>query len=138
MARAVSFVAYAWVVVSLIILAFGFFMLLFGANPDAAFTQWIYRHLADTMEPFRGIFPQTTSPTGSTLDVSVLFAMFVYSLVALGVRGLLDWLGYRRQFAQRRMERDQHLLRRAYAEESQVRQHEVSPYPPRSSEPRHP
>jgi uncharacterized protein YggT (Ycf19 family) len=102
-ARTIAYLAYAWVVVSLVILAFGFFLLLFGANPDAAFSQWVYRHLADTMEPFRGIFPQATTPTGMTLDVSVLFAMFVYSLIGLGVRSLIDWLTYRHD----RLERDE-------------------------------
>lgn len=111
-AKVISYVAYAWVVVSLIILAFGFFLLLLGANPDAGFSQWIYRHLADTMEPFRGIFPQQTVPGGSTLDVSVLFAMFVYSLIALGVRSVIDWLTFRRDELQRRLRRDEDLRRR--------------------------
>ncbi len=106
-ARVVSYVAYAWVVVSLMILAFGFLLQLFAANPDAGFTEWVYRHLADTMEPFRGIFPQAQIGEGATLDVSILFAMFVYSLVALGVRSLIDWLTYRRDRVERRLQRDQ-------------------------------
>ena len=107
-ARAVSYVAYAWVVLSLIILAFGFVLLLFAANPEAGFTQWVYRHLADTMEPFRGIFPQAeVGEGGSTLDVSILFAMFVYSLIALGARSVIDWLTYRRDRVERRLQRDQ-------------------------------
>jgi uncharacterized protein YggT (Ycf19 family) len=112
-ARGIAYLAYAWVVVSLVILAFGFFLLLFGANPDAAFSEWVYRHLAETMEPFRGIFPQATTPTGMTLDVSVLFAMFVYSLIGLGVRSLIDWLTYRRDRLERRLERDALLLERS-------------------------
>jgi len=116
-ARGIAYLAYAWVVVSLVILAFGFFLLLLGANPDAAFTEWVYRHLADTMEPFRGIFPQATTPTGMTLDVSVLFAMFVYSLIGLGVRSLIDWLTYRRDRLERRLERDALLLERSRLEQ---------------------
>jgi len=116
-ARGIAYLAYAWVVVSLVILAFGFFLLLFGANPDAAFTAWVYRHLADTMEPFRGIFPQATTPTGMTLDVSVLFAMFVYSLIGLAVRSLIDWLTYRRDRLERRLERDALLLERSRLEQ---------------------
>lgn len=116
-ARGIAYLAYAWVVVSLVILAFGFFLLLFGANPDAAFTEWVYRHLADTMEPFRGIFPQATTPTGMTLDVSVLFAMFVYSLIGLAVRSLIDWLTYRRDRLERRLERDALLLERSRLEQ---------------------
>ena len=114
-ARVISYLAYAWVVVSLIILAFGFILLLFGANPDAGFSQWVYRHLADTMEPFRGIFPQQEISSASTLDVSILFAMFVYGLIALGVRSVIDWLTFRRDRLERRIERDQLLLRRSRA-----------------------
>lgn len=111
-ARGVSYLAYAWVIVSLVILAFGFVLQLLGANPDAGFTQWVYRHLEDVMEPFRGIFPQASTSSGFTLDVSVLFAMFVYSLLALGVRSLIDWLTYRRDKLARQLEHDTAALRR--------------------------
>ncbi|HSJ44384.1 MAG TPA: hypothetical protein VK923_06870 [Euzebyales bacterium] len=114
-ARVAAYIAYAWVMVSLIILAFGFFLLLFAANPDAPFTHWVYRHLADTMEPFRGIFPQQSIEGGSTLDVSILFAMFVYTLIALAVRGVIDWLTYRRDRLERRLHQDTEFLRRAQA-----------------------
>lgn len=114
-ARIASYLAYAWVLVSLVILAFGFFLLLFAANPDAPFTEWVYRHLSETMEPFRGIFPQQTTQGGSTLDVSVLFAMFVYTLIALAVRGVIDWLTYRRDRVARQLRRDEEFLRRAAA-----------------------
>jgi uncharacterized protein YggT (Ycf19 family) len=117
-ARGISYIAYAFVIAALLILAFGFILLLFAANPDAPFTQWIYRHLADTMEPFRGIFPQAETSAGSTLDISILFAMFVYSLVGLGMRSLIDWLTYRRDRLERRMERDEALVARQRAYES--------------------
>jgi uncharacterized protein YggT (Ycf19 family) len=117
-ARGISYIAYAFVVAALLILAFGFILELFAANPDAPFTQWIYRHLADTMEPFRGIFPQAQTSGGSTLDISILFAMFVYSLVGLGMRSLLDWLTYRRDRLERRMERDEAMLARQRMYES--------------------
>lgn len=142
-ARGISYVAYAWIVVSLIILAFGFMLLLLNANPDAAFTQWVYRHLTDTMEPFRGIFPQATTPSGSTLDVSVLFAMLVYSLVGLGVRSVIDWLTYRRDRLERTLLRDQALLRRWQLAQQRQHQQQAAPtiqqqqYPTQSA-PRYP
>jgi len=117
-ARGISYIAYAFVIAALLILAFGFVLQLFAANPDAPFTQWIYRHLTDVMEPFRGIFPQAQTSGGSTLDISILFAMFVYSLVGLGMRSLLDWLTYRRDRLERRMERDEALLARQRMYES--------------------
>lgn len=55
-ARALGYVVYAYVVLTEIVLALGFVLLLFGANPDPPFVQWAYRSLERAMEPFRGIF----------------------------------------------------------------------------------
>ena len=91
-ARALTYLVYAWVIVSLIILVFGFFLLLFGANPDAAFAAWVYRGLERVMAPFRGIFEPMRLDGKSVLDVSVLFAMIVYGIVAMVLHGLIGWL----------------------------------------------
>jgi uncharacterized protein YggT (Ycf19 family) len=80
------------VIVSLVILIFGFFLLLFGANPDAAFAAWIYRGLERVMAPFRGIFEPVRLDGRSVLDVSVLFAMIVYGIVAMVPHGVIGWL----------------------------------------------
>jgi uncharacterized protein YggT (Ycf19 family) len=126
-ARVAAYIAYAWVMVSLIILAFGFFLLLFAANPDAPFTQWVYRHLTDTMEPFRGIFPQQSTESGSTLDVSILFAMFVYTLIALAVRSVIDWLTFRRDRLEHRLRQDTELMRRAQARTAATQPEQLGP-----------
>jgi uncharacterized protein YggT (Ycf19 family) len=86
---------YAFVLVALTILAFGFFLLLFGANPDASFAEWIYRSLARVMAPFRGIFEPVRVDGDSVLDPSILFAMVVYGLVGLVLNALIDWLTQR-------------------------------------------
>jgi uncharacterized protein YggT (Ycf19 family) len=91
-ARALTYLVYAWVIVSLVILIFGFFLLLFGANPDAAFAAWVYRGLERVMAPFRGIFESVRLDGRSVLDVSVLFAMIVYGIVAMVLHGLIGWL----------------------------------------------
>lgn len=54
--RAISYLLYFYIIAVEIILILGFFLLLFGANPSAEFTQWAYRNLDRVMEPFRGIF----------------------------------------------------------------------------------
>ncbi len=54
--RAVSYLVYFYLIVVEIILFIGFFLLLFGANPDSGFSQWAYRNLDQVMAPFRGIF----------------------------------------------------------------------------------
>lgn len=91
-ARVITYFVYAFVIVALVILAFGFFLLLFGASPDAAFTEWVYRSLDRVMAPFRGIFKTVPLNGESVLDTSVLFAMIVYGIAGLALRALIDWL----------------------------------------------
>jgi uncharacterized protein YggT (Ycf19 family) len=91
-ARALTYVVYAFVIVALVLLVLGFFMLLFGANPQADFAQWVYRSLIRVMAPFRGLFERVELNGKSVLDVSILFAMIVYGFVALGLHAAIDWL----------------------------------------------
>jgi uncharacterized protein YggT (Ycf19 family) len=93
--RALVYLVYFFVWLCLAILAMGFFLLLFGANPDAAFAEWVYRALDRALKPFRGLFQSVQLNGQSVLDVSVLFAMIVYGIVALALRALIDWLTYR-------------------------------------------
>ncbi len=91
-ARAVTYLVYAFVIVAMVILVLGFFLLLFGANPDAPFAAWVYRSLDRVMAPFRGIFKPVPINGNSVLDTSVLFAMIVYAIVGLALNALIDWL----------------------------------------------
>jgi uncharacterized protein YggT (Ycf19 family) len=93
--RALGYLVYFFATVALIILAFGFFLLLFGANPDAPFAEWVYRALNRVMAPFRGLFEPVQLNGDSVLDVSILFAMIVYGIAAMALRALIDWLTYR-------------------------------------------
>ena len=92
LARALTYLVYAFVLVALVILLFGFFLLLFGANPDASFAEWVYRSLARVMAPFRGLFERVPLDGRSVLDVSILFAMIVYGLAALLLHAVIEWL----------------------------------------------
>jgi type II secretory pathway pseudopilin PulG len=96
-ARLVSYFVYFYLIVVEVILLIGFFLLLFGANPTAGFTEWAYRNLDRVMDPFRGIFsPIELGTTGNdveaTFDTSVLFAMIVYGILALVLGALISWL----------------------------------------------
>src|SRR4051794_9518297 len=91
-ARGLTYLVYAFTIVALVILVLGFFLLLFGANPDAAFAEWAYRSLDRVMAPFRGIFEAIPLNGDSVLDTSVLFAMIVYSIVGLALSALIHWL----------------------------------------------
>ncbi len=91
-ARALTYLVYAFVLITLVILVLGFFLLLFGANPDVPFTEFIYRSLDRVMAPFRGIFESIDLNGNSVLDTSVLFAMIVYGIVGIALSGLIHWL----------------------------------------------
>jgi len=91
-ARVLTYLVYAFVLISLVILVLGFFLLLFGANPDAPFSEWAYRSLDRVMAPFRGIFESVQLNGESVLDTSVLFAMIVYGILALLMSWLIHWL----------------------------------------------
>jgi hypothetical protein len=91
-ARILSYLVYAFVLFSLVILVLGFFLLLFGANPDAPFAEWAYRSLDRVMAPFRGLFESIDLSGNSVLDPSVVFAMVVYGIVGLALSALIDWL----------------------------------------------
>jgi hypothetical protein len=98
--RALGYAVYAYLIVTEIVLALGFVLLLFGANPEPAFVQAVYRSLDRAMEPFRGIFTsiqlgQTGNDVEAVLDTSVLFAMIVYGMFAWGVHAGLAWLSWR-------------------------------------------
>ncbi len=98
--RVISYLVYIYLVVVEIILLLGFVLLLFGANPTASFTQWVYRNLDRVMSPFRGIFtPIELGVTGSDVpavfETSVLFAMIIYGIVALLFSALIGWLSGR-------------------------------------------
>ena len=84
-------VVYVWVVLNLVLLFLAFVLQLFGANPEAGFTQWVYRSVTRSMAPFRGIFEPITLSDQSVLDTSLLFAMIVYGLAALFLRAGIDW-----------------------------------------------
>jgi uncharacterized protein YggT (Ycf19 family) len=97
---------YVWVSVTLVLLLLAFILQLFGANPTAGFVQWVYRSTERAMAPFRGIFEPVTLSDQSVLDVSVLFAMIVYTFVALGLHAAIDWVtGLLRKEERRQYER---------------------------------
>ncbi len=98
--RAIGYLVYAYLVVVEIILLMGFLLLLFGANPSAGFTEWVYRNLDRVMSPFRGIFtPIDLGVSGSDVpavfETSVMFAMIIYGIVALLFSVLIGWLSGR-------------------------------------------
>lgn len=98
-ARGVTYVVYAFVVLSILILVQGFLLKLFGANSEAGYAEWAYRSLDRVMQPFRGLFTPIEIDNRSILDTSILFAVAVYGVVGIAIRSLLDWLTFRLHLA---------------------------------------
>jgi uncharacterized protein YggT (Ycf19 family) len=90
--RALILFVYAFAVACIVILAIAFFLQLFKANDTAPFVDWVYRASRRIMQPFRGIFPSVTGEQGSVFDASMLFAMFMYGLLAFAMHGLIAWI----------------------------------------------
>jgi hypothetical protein len=66
------------------LLVFRFFLKLFGANPNAGFTDFIYSVTHVFAAPFLNVF-RVTRVEGSVFEWTTLLAMLVYWLVAVGV-----------------------------------------------------
>lgn len=75
-----------WYVLSVVegLLAIRFLMKLLQANPDAAFTNFIYALSNIFVFPFSAVFQNTNIAT-STFEWTTLLAMFVYWLVAVAI-----------------------------------------------------
>jgi uncharacterized protein YggT (Ycf19 family) len=90
--RVLTWLVYAFAVAAIAFLGTAFFLRLFNANASVPFVQWVYRATKIFMQPFRGIFPVVEGENGSVFDASLLFAMFVYGVLAMGMHALLDWI----------------------------------------------
>jgi uncharacterized protein YggT (Ycf19 family) len=90
--KALTYAMYALVIFTEIVLVFRVFLLAFSANQSAGFVNFIYNTSSDFLQPFRGIFPP--KPVGETgyLDVSALFAIIVYGLIAWGFSALIGYI----------------------------------------------
>jgi uncharacterized protein YggT (Ycf19 family) len=102
LARAVVVFVYAVVILDLVLLILAFSLRLLGASTDAEFTRWVYRSVERIMEPFRGIFPSPAVGGESVVDFSLLFAMIIYTILALALHTLVMWLADRLARATRR------------------------------------
>ena len=100
--RALLWLVYAWVAVTVVLLFLAFVLLLFGANPDAGFVEWVYRSVDRAMAPFRGIFEPVVLTDQSVLDVSILFAIVVYVFVALALNSAVAWVTGELRYSERR------------------------------------
>ncbi|GGJ81842.1 YggT family protein [Agromyces bauzanensis] len=112
--RVFAWVLYVWVIVGIVALTLRVFLILFGANPEAGFAAFVLRVSQPYMQPFRDIFPPR--PVGDTgyFDVSAMFAIIIYGLLAGLVAAGIAAIG-RAVMRSERRQRDE-LARRVLAE----------------------
>ena len=90
--RAIVVFVYGFAIACTVILAMAFFLELFNANESTPFVQWVFRAMHRVMQPFRGIFPAVEGENGSLFDPALLFGIFMYWLLALGMQALVAWI----------------------------------------------
>ena len=75
-----------WYILGIIevVLAFRFLLKLFGANPAAGFSSFIYGFSSPFAGPFLSVF-RITKVQGSVFEWTTLLAMLVYWLIAWGI-----------------------------------------------------
>jgi uncharacterized protein YggT (Ycf19 family) len=78
------------------LLGIRFVLALLAARPGAGFYQFIQSVTDPLYAPFRGILPGLTTTGGSTVASSVAFAIGIYILLHLAVKGLLRLIAHRR------------------------------------------
>lgn len=84
LSRVVSLIVSAIVV----LIAARFVLLLFGANPEAGFVQFVYSLSGVFMAPFIAVF-RTQHVEGATFEWSSLVAIAVYALIGWGLLALI-------------------------------------------------
>jgi uncharacterized protein YggT (Ycf19 family) len=90
--RGISYAVYAYALVASVFLGIGFVLLLFSANANVPFVEFVYKVAAEFLQPFRGIFPlHQVSETGY-FSTSALFAIMMYLVFAAALQSLISYL----------------------------------------------
>lgn len=90
--RILSYCVYAYAMIASVVLALGFFLLLFSANPTTPFVQFIYKASIEFLQPFRGIFPTHQVTETGYFSASALFAIIMYLIMATALHSLIVYI----------------------------------------------
>jgi uncharacterized protein YggT (Ycf19 family) len=115
--KLVVLVIYAVLLAYVVIAGMAFVLKLLGANPASDFADWVYRAADSVTEPFRGIFPTHEVSDNSVFDASLLFAVVVYTVLAVVLHAVIDWLSRMIAGVDRAKEREE---RQAVLEQSRA------------------
>jgi uncharacterized protein YggT (Ycf19 family) len=95
-----------WVLFGVVVLSLRVFLLAFSANPATPFVTFIYETSASYLEPFRGIFMAREVGETGYFDVSALFAIIIYLLIAWAVASLISHVELKMESAKLQAEKD--------------------------------
>ena len=111
--RALTYLVYAFALIAIVFLVIGFVLLLFGANPDTAFTRFVYNIAAEFLQPFRGIFPAHQIGDSAYFSASALFAIIMYTFFAVALHALINFITLKEVKHEEELEEIQQLQARA-------------------------
>jgi hypothetical protein len=80
---------FTWLVEGL--LGIRFLLKLFGASQGSTFVQWWYNMSGALLAPFRGVFPAAVVQNRYVLELSTIFAMVMYAILALILLWVINW-----------------------------------------------
>jgi uncharacterized protein YggT (Ycf19 family) len=111
--KIITWLLYAWIMFGIIMLALRTFLLATSAN-STSFVDFVYRTSADFLQPFRGIFPPKNVGETGYLDVSAIFAIIIYLIIAwlisAGIKFIQAKIDDLREQEQERAERNRKRL----------------------------
>ena len=116
--RVFSWLLYAWVIVGIVALSMRVFLILFGANPEAGFSALVLRVAEPYLQPFRDIFPPRPAGETGYFDVSALFAIIIYGLLAGLVSAAIEAI--RRATIRSEQQQRDELARRLLVEQAEA------------------
>jgi hypothetical protein len=93
--KGVVWVVYALATAAVVIMAFGFFLLLFGASVEAGFAQFIYKWGLIFSAPFQGMIEPVQLENGGVISWSALIAMAAYAVLAGLIGSVLNSISRR-------------------------------------------
>lgn len=80
--KVITWIVYVIAFAATILLAFGFALAMFNANPAVPFAAFVYKWSARFMGPFVGMIPSTRLANGGYIVWNALVAVFAYAVVA--------------------------------------------------------
>lgn len=91
-ARGFTYFVYAYALIAITFLSIGTVLLLFGANTESGFVEFVYKGALHFLTPFREIFPGTSVGDSGYFSTSAVFAIIMYGFFAMLLHSLISYI----------------------------------------------